>query len=275
MRNFWRESWQRPEWIHGAEASNIERTLSIGSFVKNYTPLMQNLMPGFSAGTYKTLQDLARLNLTGMGWHRERDGRAAQHRSGGNGDARGGIRQRGLHPRHPRVSDGGALQPHRCGNLVPQAQQPPLMQFFSNNPSLELIKDNVAGLPAGQGEKAFTGINEEDQATVMANAAQLPARAARGAGRGCGADAAWARRHFGHADCHDGRAAVFREGNRGRAHQTGGQPVLTGGRAALCSAGFDLHAVEQRLAGRVAEGDGSDTRTRSRRLRRRCAPIRR
>ncbi len=48
---------------HGGGSFHIERTLSVGAFVKNFTPLMQNLLQGFAAGMYQTLPDLARLSL--------------------------------------------------------------------------------------------------------------------------------------------------------------------------------------------------------------------
>ena len=46
MRNFWRNLGNGQSGLTVQEASTIERTLSIGAFVKNFTPLMQNLLPG-------------------------------------------------------------------------------------------------------------------------------------------------------------------------------------------------------------------------------------
>jgi hypothetical protein len=61
MRNFWRNLGTAQNGLTAADASAIERTLSIGAFVKNFVPLVQTLMQGFIAGTYKSLPDLARL----------------------------------------------------------------------------------------------------------------------------------------------------------------------------------------------------------------------
>ncbi len=63
MRNFWRTLGDGQHGFTAAEASAIERTLSVGAFVKNFVPLVQNLVQGFASGTYKTLPDLARLSV--------------------------------------------------------------------------------------------------------------------------------------------------------------------------------------------------------------------
>ena len=63
MRNFWRTLGNGQHGLTAAEASSIERTLTVGSFVKNYVPLVQTLVQRFTAGTYTTLADLARLGV--------------------------------------------------------------------------------------------------------------------------------------------------------------------------------------------------------------------
>ena len=79
MRNFWRTLGDGQHGLTADEASAIERTLSVGAFVKNYVPLVQNLVQGFSAGTYQTLPDLARLSRAGLGDAGGPDRRAAEH----------------------------------------------------------------------------------------------------------------------------------------------------------------------------------------------------
>ena len=79
MRNFWRTLGDGQHGLTADEASAIERTLSVGAFVKNYVPLVQNLVQGFSAGTYQTLPDLARLQPAGLGDAGGPDRRAAEH----------------------------------------------------------------------------------------------------------------------------------------------------------------------------------------------------
>jgi len=59
------------------------------------------------------------------------------------------------------------------GAFIPLAQKQPLVQFFQNNPSLELVKDNIPAYFTNQGDKAFTGISAEDQAAVVANVRSL------------------------------------------------------------------------------------------------------
>src|SRR6267143_1268845 len=66
MRNFWRTLGDGQHGFTAAEASAIERTLSVGAFVKNHVPLVQILLQRFTAGTYKSLSDLA--HLTQQDW---------------------------------------------------------------------------------------------------------------------------------------------------------------------------------------------------------------
>jgi hypothetical protein len=62
LPDFWRTLGDGQHGLTPAQASAIELTLSIGSIVKNFVPLVQTLFQGFASGTYKTLPDLARLS---------------------------------------------------------------------------------------------------------------------------------------------------------------------------------------------------------------------
>jgi hypothetical protein len=170
MRNFWRTLGNGQNGFTEAEASAIERTLSIGAFVKNYVPLVQNLFQGFSGGTYKTLPDLARLSLAD--WERI----VTQTGAPPNIDAAGTstpaqVFAAVIYARVTRAYPTAALSSRiAAGTFVPAAQQKPLTQFFQNNPELELMKDNIPVYLAAQGANAFTGIDAQDQAVVIANA---------------------------------------------------------------------------------------------------------
>jgi hypothetical protein len=63
MRNFWRTLGDGSHGLTAEEASTIERTLSLGAFVKNHVPLVQVLLQGFATGAYTSLPDLARITL--------------------------------------------------------------------------------------------------------------------------------------------------------------------------------------------------------------------
>ena len=52
MRNFWRKLGNGKQALTAAEASTVERTLSVGAFVKNFVPLVQAVLQRFTAGTY-------------------------------------------------------------------------------------------------------------------------------------------------------------------------------------------------------------------------------
>ena len=170
MRNFWRTLGDGKHGFTAAEASSIERTLSIGAFVKNYVPLVQTLVQGFASGTYKTLPDLARLSL--QDWVRLVNQTGAPPGIDAAGTASPAqVFASVVYTRVTRAYPTAALSSRiATGTFVPQAQQQPLIQFFQNNPSLELVKDNIPAYLADQGDKAFAGISKEDQAAVVANA---------------------------------------------------------------------------------------------------------
>jgi hypothetical protein len=173
MRNFWRTLSNGRSGFTAAEASGIERTLSVGAFVKNFVPLLQNLLEGFNSGTYKVLSDLARLskqdwvqlvNQTGAPPNVDAAGTASPAQ----------VFAAVVYTRVTRAFPTAALSSRISGSkFIPTEQQQPLIQFFQNNSGLELITDNLAVYLANEGAKAFTGINIEDQAAVVANAKSL------------------------------------------------------------------------------------------------------
>jgi hypothetical protein len=169
MRNFWRNLGNGQYGLTAEQASSIERTLTVGSFVKNYVPLVQTLVQRFTGGTYTNLSDLARLgvqdwidlvNQTGVPPGIDAAGTATPAE----------VFAQVVYNRVTRAFPTIALASRiTTGNLVPETQQPPLTQFFQNNPSLELVKDSVPTYLATQGAQAFSGISAADQPAVIAN----------------------------------------------------------------------------------------------------------
>ena len=169
MRNFWRTIGDGMHGFTSAEASNIERTLSIGTFVKNHTPLVQLLMQGFSSGTYKSLPDLARLSKQEWINLVNQTGAPPGIDATANATATE-VFASVVYTRVTRAYPTAALSGRiAAATLVPQPQQAALTQFFSNNSSLELLKDNLPVYLAGQGAAAFTGIGQQDQPQVIAS----------------------------------------------------------------------------------------------------------
>ncbi len=173
MRNFWRTLGDGTHGLTAAEASAIERTLSIGAFVKNFVPLIQVLIQCYGAGTYKSLADLAGLS--------EADWVQLVNQTG----APPGINAAGaaspaqvfaavVYTRVTRAYPTAALAGRiAAGKFIPPPQQKPLIAFFQNNASLELVKDNLPAYLKAQGDSAFVGINAEDRPAVIANARGL------------------------------------------------------------------------------------------------------
>ena len=157
MRNFWRTLGDGQHGFTAAEASAIERTLSVGAFVKNFVPLVQNLLQGFSSGTYKTLADLARLSLQDWVQLVNQTGPPPGIDAAGTATPTQ-VFASVVYTRVTRTYPTAALSGRiATGTFVPAAQQQPLIQFFQNNPSLELIKDNIPAYLASQGDTAFAG----------------------------------------------------------------------------------------------------------------------
>jgi len=170
MRNFWRTLGDGKHGFTAAEASAIERTLSIGAFVKNFVPLIQKIAAGFTSGTYTTLPDLARLTL--RNWVQLVNETGAPP----NINAAGGLTPAEvfaavIYTRITRAYPTAALSSRIASSaLVPAEQQAPLERFFQNNPDLELIKYNIPVYLVGKGDAAFAGISEADQVAVVSHA---------------------------------------------------------------------------------------------------------
>jgi hypothetical protein len=191
MSDFWVTLGDGQHGFTAAEASSIQRTMSIGAFVGNFVPLLQNLVQGFTSGTYKALSDLARLSLhdwvqlvnkTGL----PPDAQAATVPGGVAAATPPGAAARTASPViaspaqafassvYARVTGAyptAALSSRvATGSFVPPVQRQPLALFFQNNPNLELVTNNIPAYLANQGQKAFVGISQADQAAVVANA---------------------------------------------------------------------------------------------------------
>jgi len=170
ISDFWSTLGNGQNVFTAAEAAAIERTLSIGAIVQNFVPLLQNLVQGFSSGTYTTLSDLARLSEQDWVQLINQTGPPSATVAAGTASSADELASV-VYARVTRAYPTAALSSRiAAATLVPQAQQQPLIQFFQNNPSLELLTDNVAVYLANQGDAAFAGIGTADQAAVVANA---------------------------------------------------------------------------------------------------------
>ena len=169
MRNFWRTLGDGTHGFTAEEASAVERTLSVGAFVKNFVPLIQVLVQRFGAGTYTSLADLAR--LTRQDWVQlvNENGTPPGIEAAGTASP-AEVFAAVVYTRVTRAYPTAALSSRIVGGtFVPQPHQQPLIQFFQNNAALELIKDSLpAYLAANEG--AFAGIDAADQPTVVAHA---------------------------------------------------------------------------------------------------------
>lgn len=173
MRNFWRTLGDGQHGFTAAEASTIERTLSVGAFVKNHVPLVQVLLQGFASSTYQSLSDLARLGLSD--WTRLVDQVGPPSSIDAAGTASPAeVFARVVYTRVTRAFPTVALASRVVGSkIVPPGEQTPLTQFFRNNSDLDLIRHNLAVYLDQQGDKAFAGIAAGDRPQVVANTRRM------------------------------------------------------------------------------------------------------
>ena len=170
MRNFWRTLGDGNHGFTAAEASSIERTLSLGAFVKNDVPLVRALMQRFSSGTYTENADLAKLSVADWTTLIESSGGAPAGINAAGNTTPAEVFAAVVYTRVTRAYPTAALASRvTAGTFLPVAQRPPLVQFFTNNPALELVKDTISTYLTSAGENAFKGISQEDQAGVIAN----------------------------------------------------------------------------------------------------------
>ncbi len=171
MRAFWRTLGDGSHGLTAAEASAAERTLSLGAFVKNDTGLVQSLMQRFTSGAMTDNADLAKLGVN--------DWIALVNASGGpppginaaGAQSPAEVFARVIYTRVTRAYPTAALAGRiATGAFVPAVLQAPMQQFFTNNPSLELVKDTLAIFLANAGDKAFAGISAADKPAVIAQA---------------------------------------------------------------------------------------------------------
>ncbi|HEY4088381.1 MAG TPA: neuraminidase-like domain-containing protein [Bryobacteraceae bacterium] len=173
MRTFWKTLGDGKHGLTAAEASQIERTLSVGAFVKNHLPLVSVLLAGFDKAQYKALPDLARLSL--KDWETLVTQTGPPPSIDGAGDANPAQVFAGvIYARITRAYPTAALSSRVAGSkFVPQAVQTPVNRFFTNNPTLELQKHNLAVFVAAAGDQAFAGIDAADRPAVTQQARQF------------------------------------------------------------------------------------------------------
>ena len=170
MRDFWRTLGDGTHGLTATEASSIERTLSVGAVVKNFVPLVQDLVAGFASGTYKTLPDLARLSLKDWVTLIGRTGAPPSIDAAGEASPVQ-VFASVVYARVTRAYPTAALSGRiAAASLVPKPEQPALARFFQNNPDLELVKHNIPAWLAAHADTAFTGISEKERQAVVASA---------------------------------------------------------------------------------------------------------
>jgi hypothetical protein len=250
MRAFWRSLGKGSAALSASEASTIERTLSIGAFVKNYPPLVQNLLEGFSSGTYKTTADLARLSL--QDWVDLVN--QAGPPPGVDGTATASAAEvfaRVVYTRATRAYPTAALSSRIVtGNFVPRALKEPLSTFFADNPELELLTHSIPAYLNAH-STAMQGGRARSTRRSGRRAPELPARPACRSPAGRCRDPAQHGPAVGDPNQLHGEPSLLRPGHGRRPDQARSGRGLCGRVGALRPTYSSVHQV-QRGRNRVA-----------------------
>ena len=173
MRNFWRTLGDGSHGLSAEEASTVERTLSLGAFVKNHVPLVQVLLQGFATGAYTSLPDLAQITLPQWTQMVQQTGAPPGVNSAGSAST-AEVFASVVYTRVTRAYPTAALASRiTTGGLVAPGLQNDLSRFFQNNSSLELLKDSLPAYLEAKGANAWTGIDSSRQASVVAGTRRL------------------------------------------------------------------------------------------------------
>ena len=221
--------------------------------MKNYTPLVQNVLQGFSSGTYKTMADVARLTL--QDWTNLVNQAGAPPGIDAAGQATPAeVFASVVYTRITRSYPTAALSSRiTSGKFVPEALQRPLTTFFANNPSLELLTHNILAYLAAQ-PNALAGIAAESQAEVVASLRGFQ-RVLRVAPR---PDVAETLLNLGFTSATQinamGSQGFFDRATAGGLDQARGERGVRGRLAALRPGRVALHAAEPGLARAPAAG---------------------
>jgi hypothetical protein len=173
MRNFWRTLASGEHGLTPEEASSVQRTLELGAFVKNHSPLVQALLGRFQQGELSTPADLARLSVEDWTQLVDQVGPPANIEGAGSATP-AEVFARVVYTRVTRAYPTTALAARiTSANLVPEPDQPSVVRFFANSPSLDLVKVTLTSYVEQNGEQALAGIPPQEQPSVIDNVKRL------------------------------------------------------------------------------------------------------
>ena len=165
LEKFWATLADGKHGFTTEEVSAVRQTLSIGAFVKNTLPLVTAIRQKFSAGTYKSLPDLAKLSE--QDWaDLIKAGGAGAVPTNITGTDPAGTFAREIYDRVTAAYPTAALSA-RTASFVPQPHQQPVSRFFGNNAVLDLRRENLDIYLNKAGEAAFSGIAQADRPVVV------------------------------------------------------------------------------------------------------------
>ena len=172
MSDFWRTLRDGKHGLASEHVSKIERTLSVGAFVDNHKPLVEDLLQKFAAGKYQRNSDLAHLNEAN--WVRlvKKAGPVPPSASG-SGAVSSEDFARVVYTRVTRAFPTAALA-SRIKKFVPRMEQQRTSESILSKQSRPRPgQKQPYRIPGATGEAAWTGIDEPKRKQVIANAKRM------------------------------------------------------------------------------------------------------
>ncbi|MDR1968049.1 MAG: hypothetical protein LBQ32_05060, partial [Burkholderiaceae bacterium] len=173
MSDFWSGLGGGNSGLTPDEAAGIQRVLSIGGFVQQYAPLVQSLNADFQSGRYTAMSQLATLSLQDWSALVGQTGTPANIEPAGDQSA-ADVFAASIYSQVTRTFPTTALSSRITQmEAFSEGDRQALTRFFDNNPKLELVSQNLPAYLEAQGGNVFAGINQEQQAAVIANTRAL------------------------------------------------------------------------------------------------------
>src|SRR5579859_725321 len=153
--------------------ADLRLTLGVGTLVKNHTPVVTYIKQGFQQGTYSRVQDLAKLDITD--WQNLIQQSGNDQVKGYPGNIAGKTEAdkistfaNEIYARVEHAFPTTSLVANVSRVETPLVQfKPQVMQFFNNNPILNLSNIHIDRYLKDTGEQALQGIPEELRPQVI------------------------------------------------------------------------------------------------------------
>jgi hypothetical protein len=166
--------------LTAGELSRVRRTLEIGSVTGYHIALVTTVLRGFDEGRYTHASQLAWLSVDDWKHLIDESGNGSQHgypsgTPGMTDQERASAFAAEVFEKASAAYPSAAMVGRALSrDTIPAGLRPQVSQFFTNNPGLDLRRDNLGIIAADDGRQLrLTGIPADDQRAVLAQVRQM------------------------------------------------------------------------------------------------------